>query len=247
MAETDTVRISVPRLVQDRLYLFRSNAPDSYSDVLLARPTGHTTIEDKGPFLDGPVSPRIAVVDIDADTGALRPASTFKPATGRFDGRYLLDEALMDPDVEPLALEDPQFVQQSVFATAYHTLQFFEYLMGRRIDWAFPGQQLLIVPRAGRMENAFYERESRSLQFFEFEIVASSKRERAQRRLVYTALSHDIVAHETAHAILDGIAPDLYDAILPESLALHEAAHRQHRGNRFADRVGKVAGDANHA
>jgi hypothetical protein len=223
MAETDTVRISVPRLVQDRLYLFRSNAPDSYSDVLLARPTGHTTIEDKGPFLDGPVSPRIAVVDIDADTGGLRPASTFKPATGRFDGRYLLDEALMDPDVEPLALEDPQFVQQSVFATAYHTLQFFEDLMGRRIDWAFPGQQLLIVPRAGRMENAFYERESRSLQFFEFEIVASSKRERAQRRLVYTALSHDIVAHETAHAILDGIAPDLYDAILPESLALHEA------------------------
>jgi hypothetical protein len=33
----------------------------------------------------------------------------------------------------------------------------------------------------------------------------------------------DILAHETAHAVLDGIAPDLYDALLPESLALHEA------------------------
>ena len=40
---------------------------------------------------------------------------------------------------------------------------------------------------------------------------------------VYTCLSHDIVAHETAHAILDGIAPDLYNAISPQSLALHEA------------------------
>lgn len=217
------MRISIPRLVQDRLYLFRSNAPGGDSDVLLARPTGNTKINDSGPFLDGPVSPRIAIVDIDADTGALRPGSTFKPGVGRFDGAYLLDDALMDPDVEPLVLEDTHFVQQSVFATVYHTLQFFEDLLGRRINWAFPGQQLLVVPRAGRMENAFYERESRSLQFFEFQIVSKPQRKPARTRLVYTALSHDIVAHETAHAILDGIAPDLYDAILPESLALHES------------------------
>jgi hypothetical protein len=40
---------------------------------------------------------------------------------------------------------------------------------------------------------------------------------------VYTSLSHDIVSHETGHAILDGIAPDLYNATTPQALALHEA------------------------
>ena len=42
-------------------------------------------------------------------------------------------------------------------------------------------------------------------------------------RRIHTANSQDIVAHETAHALLDGIAPDLYSAISPQSLAIHEA------------------------
>lgn len=43
------------------------------------------------------------------------------------------------------------------------------------------------------------------------------------RRWIHTSNSQDIVAHETAHALLDGIAADLYSAISPESLAIHEA------------------------
>jgi hypothetical protein len=215
------MRINIPRLVQDRLYLFQSLGPATDSEVLLASPFANTIIDDDGPFLDGPVSPRLAVVDIDADTGGLRPGSEFRPRTGRYDGAYVLDDDLTDPDVDPLKLEDSAFVQQSVFATAYATLQFFEDLLGRRISWAFPGKQLLIVPRAGTMENAFYERESCSLQFFEAPIAHGAGDDPSRR--VFTALSHDIVAHETAHAVLDGIAPDLYDAVLPESLALHES------------------------
>ena len=72
------------------------------------------------------------------------------------------------------------------------------------------------MPRAGEWENAFYERDSRSLQFFYFPHRATGVR-------VHTALSEDIIAHETSHAILDGIAPDLYSALSPESVALHEA------------------------
>ncbi len=73
--------------------------------------------------------------------------------------------------------------------------------------------QLLVVPRAGWMENAYYERDSRSLQFFSFEV---------DGKTIHTSLSRDIVAHETAHALIDGIDPDLYDALDPQSLALHE-------------------------
>ena len=90
-------------------------------------------------------------------------------------------------------------------------------VLGRPLHWAFDGEQLLVVPRAGKMPNAFYHRDSRSLQFFFVDDPA------AEGKLIYTCLSPDIVAHETTHAILDGIAPDLYNATSPQSLAMHEA------------------------
>ena len=85
--------------------------------------------------------------------------------------------------------------------------------LGRRVAWGFDAPQLLVVPRAGWWANAYYERRSHSLQFFSF---------RAGDKLIHTSLSRDIVAHETAHALIDGIDPDLYDALDPQSLALHE-------------------------
>ncbi|HEY3421140.1 MAG TPA: hypothetical protein VGK23_11370 [Methanomassiliicoccales archaeon] len=88
--------------------------------------------------------------------------------------------------------------------------------LGRPLTWAFGAPQLLVIPRAGEMANAYYERISHSLQFFHF------PNQFLKGKTVYTGLSRDIVAHETAHAILDGIAPHLYDAITPQSLALHE-------------------------
>lgn len=214
------MKVKVPRLLEDRLYLLRESTTGTFSDVLLARPTSLTGIVDEGPFLDGPVTPRVAVVDLDAATGALRPGSVFQPARGRVDGRYELDDALLDPDVDPLALEDVHFVQQSVFSTVYRTIGLFDEHCGRRIPWAFGREQLLVVPRAGVMENAFYERESGSLQFFEAPVASAGD---APPRTVLTALSSDIVAHETGHALLDGIAPDLYSAAEPQSLAMHEA------------------------
>ena len=48
------------------------------------------------------------------------------------------------------------------------------------------------------MRNAFYSRASKSIQFYYF--YKDGKR-------VNTCLSHDIIAHETGHAILDGLRP----------------------------------------
>jgi hypothetical protein len=164
-------------------------------------------------MLDGPVCRKVAIVDIDPDTSLVRPGTRFvSPKKGAKLGRYLI----RDPH-DPGAAD---FQQASVFGAIMKTIDLFEEpdVLGRSIRWAFDGGQLLVVPRAGRMANAFYHRDSRSLQFFFFDASVNGK-----DTTIYTCLSPDIVAHETTHAILDGIAPDLYDATSPQALALHEA------------------------
>ncbi len=161
-------------------------------------------------FLDGPVCRRVAVIDFDRD-GTLVPGAVFvPPREGRKLGRYAVRDRT--------DLRSRDLNQVSVFSTVLQTIYMFEDedALGRAIRWAFDAAQLLVVPRAGRRANAFYERDSHSLQFFYFDSKCTPGTD------VYSSLSHDIVAHETGHAILDGIAPDLYNAVSPQSLALHE-------------------------
>jgi len=170
-------------------------------------------IQDEPFLLDGPVGRRVAVLDFDENGDLVRGARFRKPRTDREVGRF----RIRNPD-DRLSRE---LNQVSVFATVLRTLRMFEEedTLGREVAWAFDGPQLLVVPRAGEWANAFYERDSHSLQFFFF----TSRTSDREGRRIFTSLSPDIVAHETAHAILDGIAPDLYHAITPQSLALHEA------------------------
>ncbi len=157
-------------------------------------------------FLDGPVCSRVAVLDFDETSGALPD-----PIPLDRSGKIFNYDVLESPD-------DRRFQAVSALATVLRTLHLYESpdVLGRRIEWAFDGPQLLVVPRAGTWKNAYYERESHSLQFFSF-------RGEGPVPIVHTSLSHDIVSHETGHAILDAIAPHLYDCVTPQSLALHEA------------------------
>jgi len=177
-------------------------------------PAEAVTIRGEPGFFDGPVGARVAVLDFSPESGALGPGlPTIPPAKAPEPYRY---SANRSPERD--ALQAPAFISESVFGTVHETIRIFEEpdILGRRVAWAFAGPQLLVVPRAGEWENAFYERDSRSLQFFYFPHRVTGQR-------VYTALSQDIVAHETTHAILDGINPDLYNALSTESLAIHEA------------------------
>ena len=160
-------------------------------------------------FADGPVTRRLAVIDFDPRTGAaLPPVRLVPPASGATLYRYDLPDG---PDV----LTSREFLALNAFGVAMRTIRLFEgqEVLGRTITWGFDGPQLLILPRAGRTPNAYYERQSRSLQFFVFD---------ADGRDVYLSLSRDVVAHETGHAVLDGLAPDLYHALSPQGLAMHE-------------------------
>jgi len=165
------------------------------------------TMLDQDHFLDGPVTPRVAVIDLDPDTEHRERPVPFDPPGG---GQRWPHYRVADDDVDK-----PAFIAVSAFATVWRTIRMFEEpgTLAREISWGFGAPQLLVVPRAGWLENAYYERASHSLQFFQF---------KAGRTTIYTALSRDIVAHETAHAVIDGIDPDLYDALDPQALALHE-------------------------
>jgi hypothetical protein len=167
------------------------------------------TLRDDSYFLDGPVCRRVAVVDFDPVDGRPQPApAPFVPDPQRpANGTY---------SIAGLGEDHPAALAVNAFGTVMDTIAMVEEPngLGRRIGWGFDGPQLLVVPRAGEWANAFYERATRSLQFFSFT---------ARQRWIHTALSRDIVAHECAHAILDGVVPTLYDAITPQSHAIHEA------------------------
>ncbi len=149
---------------------------------------------------DGPTSARFAVVDYNGDTGHVAPKAQWDVDNDRFldpDGK-----ALDKGNIGPL-----QFHQVNVWAVLQRALSFFEegQGLGRRIPFGFDGNRLIVVPHAGYGRNAFYDRTSKSLQFYYFD---------HEGERVYTCLSTDIINHEFGHAVLDGIRPDFFASSL---------------------------------
>lgn len=196
------MKVKVPVIVKDP-------EVSEYKDIA---PTEMIEIDEEA-FLDGPISSSVAILDFDPRTGALAPGVRFVPPAPGTEGRYELTRPIQRGDVQV----DPTAAAVSVFGAVHKTIQMFEEkdALGRKVGWGFGAPHLLVVPRAGEWANAFYERESHSLQFFHFEANGGST--------IFTGHSQDIVAHETAHAVLDGVVPDLYGAVTPQSLAIHEA------------------------
>jgi hypothetical protein len=169
-------------------------------------PAENIWISNEPFFLSGPVAERVAIIDRDPETGQLRDPVKWSSKDPQI-GYYSIPEELTSPGG----------IAISVFGLVLKTLALFERdeILGHRVKWAFDSPQLLVVPNAGTWQNAFYDRYSRSLQCFSFKGPEDTP--------IYTALSSDIVTHETGHAILDGLTPALYDALTPQSLAIHEA------------------------
>lgn len=165
------------------------------------------------PLASGPQNPRIEIIDSRGMGGNVHVGAQLQ-IRGRKNKRAQYD-------VSTNGVEDPDKVRQvSVFTTILRVLNLFEEpaALGRQIDWAFKSKRLKVYPRLSYSQNANYNRSTGSLNFFYFQT-----RKARRRKTIYTSASPDIVAHEAAHAVLDGIAPRLYDAITPQSLALHES------------------------
>ena len=189
---------------------------------------------------DGPTSARFAVVDYNGDTGHILPMA-------RWDDKK---EQFLDMDGKVLDsgnLDTLQFHQVNVWAILQRALAFFEEGkgLGRRILWGFEGNRLIVVPHAGYGKNAFYDRKSKSLQFYYFD---------NDEQPVYTCLSTDIINHEFGHAVLDGVRPYFNESISVQTAAFHEfvadlsAILNLLRNNEFRRRLAEqTGGDLNDA
>ena len=174
------------------------------------RPTRSITSIRNSPFHGSqalttvPTSARFAIVDYDGGTEVLNPPARWDGDLGKFvDSKG----KVLDRD----NLDSPQFRQMNVWATLQNALDFFEsgFGLGRRIAWGFEGNRLIVVPHAGYGENAFYDRDSKSLQFYYFD-----RGEEGLRKRIHTCLSADIINHEFGHAVLDGIRPHYHELVL---------------------------------
>jgi hypothetical protein len=141
---------------------------------------------------------------------------------------------LLASDGLPPSSGTPGFHQQMVYAVAMRTIRNFELALGRRVQWSprmEPGsrddsgfvQQLRIYPHALRERNAFYHPGKKALLFGYFPAQPADPEEMYSGGVTFTCLSHDIVAHETTHAILDGIYRNFNNPTNPDQLAFHEA------------------------
>ena len=151
----------------------------------------------------GPRGYRVQVIDYDASTGKL-----YRPLTQGLDG----DPFATASDAE--LIRNPGFHAQNVYAIIMRTLARFEHALGRRVSWSFPGHQMQVAPHAFADCNAFYSKRDRALLFGYFPARDGG--------MVFTALSHDIVAHETAHALLDGLRSRYTAPSSPDQAAFHE-------------------------
>ena len=165
----------------------------------------------------GPTGYRIKVVDYNSTERVVyKDRQDYQP-----DGDELVDpfapregEDLRDRGYQARLLADPNFHAQNAYAIAMRTLGHFERALGRRVSWSFGGHQLHIAPHAFAQANAFYSEPDRTLMFGYFRTADGAP--------VFTALSHDIVAHETTHALLDGLRTRYTDPSGPDQAGFHE-------------------------
>lgn len=157
----------------------------------------------------GPWGYRVQVVDYDSTRGAFYEPLRYENEAGYTDP---FAEAAARHDDEAL-LGNPQFHAQNVYAIVMRILARFEFALGRRVSWSFPTHQLKAVPHAFAEANAFYSKRDEALLFGYFP---------GRSGTVFSSLSHDVVAHETTHALLDGLRERYTDPSSPDQAAFHE-------------------------
>ncbi|ULA70029.1 MAG: hypothetical protein LZF62_480227 [Nitrospira sp.] len=153
---------------------------------------------------------RLEVVDYDA-------------ATEKYFAAVDLNNQMiaMTQGLEPLE-HDPQFHQQMVYAVASKVLENFDRALGRRLRFK-GGDRLRLYPHAFQGRNAYYDDELNAVLFGYFVADEDDPGPNLPGQLIFTCLSHDIVAHEVAHAALSRLHKYYNEPTNRHVPALHEA------------------------
>jgi hypothetical protein len=183
------------------------------------RLANHVTV--RVPFEElqpGPVGEKIAVIDYDSSNRRY-----YSPVD--LDARDVLIRGGLEPSET-----DPRFHQQMVYAVAMETVRRFELALGRPVRWRRPARnggpyrrKLRILPHGIQEANAFYDPELRALIFGYFRSNSLKSGSNLPGQTIFTCLSHDIVVHETAHALVDGLRENFMIATHDDTPAFHEA------------------------
>jgi subtilisin family serine protease len=154
-----------------------------------------------------------------------------------YDPVDLEDPRLLAQEGFPPSEDVPQFHQQMVYAVASLTIRHFEQALGRVALWR-PGptpdpknpyddshyvRRLRIYPHALQEANAYYSPQKIALLFGYYAASDDDPADHIPGGTVFTCLSHDVVAHETTHALLDGMHRSYSQPSNPDMLAFHEA------------------------
>ena len=217
---SETKRVPTPSSRRLRIFSFDPGLATQYDT------SGISEITIKVPWEQleqGPIGEYVEVIDLDPASGAL-----YRPVD--LDRSELLASDGLAPSES-----DPQFHQQMVYAVAMTTIGHFERALGRVALWALA---------QGRPTDG-YRRDSSCGDCGSIRmpcVTGTPTTARTRRRcssatfrsrskdayntpgtLVFTCLSHDIIAHETTHALLDGVHPRFNEPTNADVLAFHEA------------------------
>jgi hypothetical protein len=132
----------------------------------------------------------------------------------------------------PPSPADPRFHQQMVYAVCSLVYAAFRSALGRHVAWGFDrvdvdpdGRErtrLLLRPHAGLHSNAWYDAAKGALCFGYHRAPDKVAGRNVPGGFVFTCLSHDVVAHEVVHALIDGLRAHFTVPSGADVLGFHE-------------------------
>jgi hypothetical protein len=137
----------------------------------------------------------------------------------------------VDGGVRP-STGQPIFAGQMVYAVCQRVHDTFRRALGRWPTWGPWAARSIRQGRAPRLKlrpfafkdsNACYDPLHGSIEFGAFEVKDTDSPTVLPGGMVFLALSHDVIAHEMTHALLDGVRAHLLEDTNPDVPAFHEA------------------------